>query len=75
MVVFNDSAQKKITNIWQNEDLERAANSNLNNESINVDSTKGIEEQDQTTDEHIQNVREQDQGTNLNMIRAVSLIT
>ncbi|CAG8832563.1 23213_t:CDS:1, partial [Gigaspora margarita] len=61
MVVFNDSEQKKITNMWQNKDLEKADNSNLNNELINVDSTKGIEEQDQTTDKHIQDVQEQDQ--------------
>ncbi|CAG8846145.1 26410_t:CDS:1, partial [Gigaspora margarita] len=44
-----------------NEDLVRAANSNLNNKSINANSTKSVKEQDQTMDEHIQNVQEQDQ--------------
>ncbi|KAF0463801.1 hypothetical protein F8M41_026567 [Gigaspora margarita] len=46
---------------------QRAANSNLNNESINADSSEGVEEQDQTTDEHIQDIQEQGQEMNVDM--------
>ncbi|CAG8449947.1 13349_t:CDS:2, partial [Racocetra fulgida] len=69
IAAFNDGARKKVsketTNLPQNEDLVRTANSNLNNESINVDSTEGVEgseEQGQIMHEQIQDVQGQEQG-------------
>ncbi|CAG8635892.1 9412_t:CDS:2 [Cetraspora pellucida] len=44
------------------------ASSNISNESINVDSTEGTEEQDQMMHEHIQDVQGHDQGTKVDMI-------
>ncbi|CAG8771738.1 31391_t:CDS:2, partial [Racocetra persica] len=72
IAAFNDSARKKVlkktTNVLQNDDLVRMASSNISNESINVDSTEGTEEQDQMMHEHIQDVQGQDQRTKVDMV-------
>ncbi|KAF0510998.1 hypothetical protein F8M41_018378 [Gigaspora margarita] len=51
-------------NVKQNEDLMRAASSNISNKSININN---IEEQNQIVYEHIQYVQEHGQGSSSNM--------
>ncbi|CAG8566720.1 13136_t:CDS:2, partial [Dentiscutata heterogama] len=51
---------KPRTKRWKCQKL-RMASFNISNESINVDSTEGTEEQDQMMHEHIQDVQSQDQ--------------
>ncbi|CAG8662927.1 4869_t:CDS:2, partial [Scutellospora calospora] len=55
---------KKTSNVLQNEDLVRTARFNISNESINIDSANGTEEQDQIMHEHIQDV----QRMNVNIV-------